>query len=91
MNSKNKHPMTRLEREHVERVKSQNCSVCGVSGPCQAHEIVQGLWFLSISLCMDCHTNPVLGWHGQKRAWIIRKMDELKALNITLAAVDREH
>jgi len=25
-----------------------------------------------------------MGWHGQKRAWAIRKMDELDALAITL-------
>jgi hypothetical protein len=25
-----------------------------------------------------------MGWHGQKRAWKIAKMDELDALNVTL-------
>ena len=25
-----------------------------------------------------------MGWHGQKRAWAIRKMDELDALNVTV-------
>ena len=25
-----------------------------------------------------------MGWHGNKRAWAIRKMDELDALNITI-------
>lgn len=25
-----------------------------------------------------------MGWHGQKRAWAIRKMDELDALNVTI-------
>jgi hypothetical protein len=25
-----------------------------------------------------------MGWHGQKRAWIIKKMDELDALAITI-------
>jgi hypothetical protein len=25
-----------------------------------------------------------MGWHGQKRAWAIRKMDELDALNETI-------
>jgi hypothetical protein len=25
-----------------------------------------------------------MGWHGQRRAWAIRKMDELDALNITI-------
>jgi hypothetical protein len=25
-----------------------------------------------------------MGWHGQKRAWAIAKMDELDALNVTI-------
>jgi hypothetical protein len=25
-----------------------------------------------------------MGWHGQRRAWKIRKLDELAALDITL-------
>jgi hypothetical protein len=26
-----------------------------------------------------------MGWHGQKRAWAVRKMDELDALAVTIA------
>jgi hypothetical protein len=26
----------------------------------------------------------MLGWHGQKRMWAIKKMDELDALNVTI-------
>jgi hypothetical protein len=25
-----------------------------------------------------------MGWHGQRRIWAIKKMDELDALNITI-------
>lgn len=25
-----------------------------------------------------------MGWHGNKRAWAIRKMDQLDALNVTI-------
>jgi hypothetical protein len=25
-----------------------------------------------------------MGWHGQKRAWAIRKMEEIDALNVTI-------
>lgn len=25
-----------------------------------------------------------MGWHGEKRAWKIRKVDELDALNVTI-------
>jgi hypothetical protein len=28
-----------------------------------------------------------MGWHGSKRAWAIRKMDELDALNITIKRI----
>lgn len=87
MNSKNKPAMTTAERAHVTRIKSLSCAVCGMPGPSEAHEIVQGAWFLSVALCADCHRNPLLGIHGQKRAWAIRKLDELGALNITLEAI----
>lgn len=28
-----------------------------------------------------------MGWHGEKRAWAIAKMDELDALNVTIERV----
>ena len=87
MHSKNKPAMTAGERRHVERVKASECAVCDAAGPCEAHEIEQGAWYTAIGLCADCHRNPVLGIHGQKRAWAVRKLDELKALNITLRRV----
>ena len=83
LQSKNKKPMTTAERAHVARVKELDCVVCDAPGPSDAHEIEQGLWWLSIALCKDCHQGPFNGIHGQKRAWVIRKMDELKAANET--------
>jgi hypothetical protein len=80
--------MTAAEREHVERVKLLCCSVCGTGGgeaaPSEAHEIEQGLWWLSIALCASCHRGPLLGLHGERRAWLVRKMTELKALAVTV-------
>lgn len=87
MQSKNKAPMTLQEREHVERVKALPCAVCGAAGPSEAHEIRQGDWYTSVALCADCHRGPVLGLHGQRRAWAVRKLDELGALNRTLQAL----
>lgn len=84
MHSPGKKAMTAAERRHVDRVKQLPCSVCNEPGPSEAHEIEQGLWFCSVSLCADCHRGSVLGWHGQKRAWTVRKLSELDALNITL-------
>jgi len=84
MHSKNKKTMTVAEREHVGNVKNLPCSVCDASAPSEAHEPEQGLWFVSIALCADCHRGSLMGWHGQKRMWAIKKMNELDALNITI-------
>ena len=84
MQSKNKKPPTKVEREHIERVKSLPCSVCDACAPSECHEQKQGQWFTSVALCPECHRDAVMGWHGQKRAWLIRKMDMLDALNVTI-------
>jgi hypothetical protein len=72
------------ERLHLGRVKSLPCSVCGASAPSEAHHVKQGLQYTCIALCVDCHRNPILGLHGQKRMWAIQKMDEIDALNVTI-------
>ena len=72
------------ERLHLARIKSLPCSVCGASSPSEAHHVKQGLQYTCISLCVDCHRNPTLGWHGQKRMWAIMKVDEIDALNNTI-------
>ena len=72
------------QRRHLERVKELPCSVCDAPGPSDAHHIEQSLQFCVVALCKECHQGPVMGWHGQKRAWTIRKMDELKALDVTI-------
>lgn len=87
MQSKNKPGPTKAEREHIERVKSVDCAVCDAPPPTECHEIKQGQWYTSCSLCESCHRGPILGLHGQKRAWLIRKMDELDALAITIQRV----
>ena len=84
MQSKNKPAPTVAERDHILRVKELGCSVCEAAGPSDAHEIRQGAWFTSIALCFDCHRGPILGWHGRKAAWMVRKMDELDALAVTI-------
>jgi hypothetical protein len=76
--------LNQKERLHLARVKSLPCSVCGTTGPSDAHHVKQGLQYTCIALCRDCHTNPILGWHGQKRIWSIKKMDEIDALNETI-------
>ena len=78
--------MTTLERQHVEKVKRVGCVTCDWIAPTEAHEIEQGKWFLSISLCPDCHRGPN-GLHGSKTYMRIRKMSELDCLNETLRRV----
>ena len=60
------------------------CSVCDKRGPSDCHEIKQGQWFTSVALCVSCHTGALLGLHGQRRAWAVRKMDEIDALAVTI-------
>ena len=84
MRSKNSKSLTLAEREHVWRVKNLPCSVCDAPGPSSAHHIKPGQHFTVVALCEECHQGPILGWHGQKRAWIVRKMDELDALGVTI-------
>ena len=84
MMSKNKRAMTVAERAHVERIKSMACVVCGDPPPCEAHEIEQGLWWLAIPLCADCHRGSHNGIHGRKAIWNAQKQTELTALNYTM-------
>jgi hypothetical protein len=76
--------LTKKEREHLGRVKELSCSVCNAPGPSEAHHVKQHRQYTCIALCEDCHRGSILGFHGQKRAWAIAKMDELDALNVTI-------
>lgn len=84
MQSKNKKAPTVAEKRHIEQVKSLPCSVCDEHGPSDAHEIKQGQWFTAVALCKSCHQGSLMGLHGQKRAWALRKMDEIDALAVTV-------
>lgn len=75
---------TARERAHVARVKELACSVCDAPGPSDAHHIEQGNHWTVVALCKECHQGPVMGWHGQRRAWAVRKMGELDALAKTI-------
>ena len=84
MRSKNKPFPTAAERRHIERIGALPCSVCDQAGPSEVHEIRQGDWFTSVALCPSCHRDGLLGLHGQRRMWAIRKMDEMDALSRTI-------
>ena len=72
------------ERKHVGRVKELPCSVCGEAGPSDAHHIKQGNHYTVVALCKSCHQGSKMGWHGEKRAWAIAKMEPIDALNVTI-------
>lgn len=76
--------LTTKQRAHIQRVKLLPCSVCDTPGPSDAHHIEQSLQFCVVALCKDCHQGSNMGWHGRKRMWAIKKMEELDALNITI-------
>lgn len=82
--------LTRAEREHLGRVKAQPCSVCDAPGPSHAHHIKQGQQYTAVALCPECHQGSLMGLHGQRRAWMLRKMDELSALNITIERLSHD-
>lgn len=91
MQSKNKKAPTAAESAHIVRVKLLPCSVCdeggGEGAPSDAHEIKQGQWYTAVALCHSCHQGPLLGLHGQQRMWILKKMNELDALSVTLRRI----
>jgi len=72
------------EREHLARVKELACSVCDQPGPSEAHHVKQGQQYTAVALCESCHRGALMGLHGQRRMWAIKKMDELAALNVTV-------
>lgn len=76
--------LTARERTHLQRVKSLPCSVCDAPGPSEAHHIAQGQQYTAVALCESCHRGALMGLHGQRRMWAIKKMDELSALNKTI-------
>lgn len=72
------------ERAHIAAVKELPCSLCDAPGPSEAHHMKQGQQYTAVALCESCHRGALMGWHGQRRMWAIKKMDELAALNVTV-------
>ena len=84
MRTKNAKAINARERVHLAAVKELPCSVCDESGPCDAHHVKQGQHFTAVALCKSCHQGPLMGWHGQRRMWAIKKRDEVDALAVTI-------
>jgi hypothetical protein len=71
--------------EHPGR--KQIAGLCGVLD-CVHPKSISGRrrkrFVLLTSLQWKGSSRKIMGWHGQKRAWAIRKLDELDALNVTI-------
>lgn len=76
--------ITPKEAAYLMRVKELPCSVCDAPAPSDAHHIKQHRQYTCVALCKDCHQGSFNGIHGQRRMWLIMKMDELDALNVTI-------
>lgn len=72
---------TQAEKRHLQKIKEMPCGVCNAPGPSDAHHIKQGLQYLCIPLCKDCHQGSFNGIHGQARIWSVLKKDEMTVLN----------
>jgi hypothetical protein len=86
MRTKNAKTISKAESEHMALVKSVACGWCDGAGG-YAHHIRQGLHWVTVATCWECHQGPQ-GWHGDKTLSRIFKRDELDALNITIERVD---
>lgn len=76
---------------HIERVKSLPCSVCGAPAPSDAHHILEGRTpgrkssnLLAIPLCKSCHQDNRNGIHGQRAMWSVMRKTELGCLADTI-------
>lgn len=91
MHSKNKKTPSVLAGAWIALVKMLPCSVCdeggGEGAPSEAHEIKQGQWFTICALCASCHRGALMGLHGQRRIWVLKKMDETDALAVTIERI----
>lgn len=87
MRTKNAKAITAAEHAYIALVKQLECSVCDEPGPSDAHHVKQGQHFTVVALCRSCHQGPLLGWHGQRRMWRIKKMDEVDAIAVTVARI----
>ena len=79
--------LTAKEKAYVGLVKELPCSVCDAEGPSDAHHIKQHNQYTVVALCKSCHQGSKMGWHGEKRAWAIAKMEPIDALNVTIRRV----
>jgi hypothetical protein len=72
------------QRKYLATIKTLSCGVCDAAGPSDAHHIEQGLQYICIPLCKDCHQGSHNGIHGRKSIWNVLKKTELSVLDDTI-------
>jgi hypothetical protein len=72
------------QRKYLATIKTLSCGVCDAAGPSDAHHIEQGLQYICIPLCKDCHQGSHNGIHGRRSIWNVLKKTELSVLNDTI-------
>jgi hypothetical protein len=72
------------QRKYLATIKTLSCGVCDAAGPSDAHHIEQGLQYICIPLCKDCHQGSHNGIHGRRSIWNVLKKTELTVLNDTI-------
>jgi hypothetical protein len=83
--------MSKAAKDHIGRVKSLPCALCGAHAPSDAHHILEGRiqgrrssdW-VTIPLCKSCHQDPRNGIHGEKIMLKIMHETELNLLAQTI-------
>ena len=79
---------TKAESDHMMKVKSLPCGVCGQSAPSDAHHILENSRRISsyavIPLCKSCHQDNHNGIHGRKAMWKVMRLTELQVLANTI-------
>lgn len=77
-------------QRYIARVRELPCFVCKQPGPSYAHHIRAGIGkgqkapdFLTIPLCYEHHQGKT-GIHGDRSAWLLRKVDELDGVADTI-------
>ena len=83
---------TKAERDHMDKVASLPCAICGIHGV-HVHHLREGQGmsqrasnWLTIPLCPECHTGPN-GIHGNKSLMRIQKIEEIDLLARTIEAL----
>lgn len=91
MRSKNSRGIRGDEEQRLAAVKSVACVTCDADPPSLAHHPIQGLHFVAIAFCEDCHVGPG-GIHGDGTMMRLKfgaadQRAVLRAVHLTLERV----